>query len=646
MKKNFMYAMMGVIALSGGIMFTGCSSEDEVFNNPDYNSVKNTVKTTLTLNIDPNGSGKSATRQTSDVTQQAGNTFRGMQNMYLFSSENPIGESVLLTDKIVLDNLSTSEITTAKSNKTYTGKEIKVNTTNFLFYGKATPLSPADNLANGKTSSNMESLDPISNETTASTISFTSTPILGSSIPSDWATARNHFVAYLNGVGNTAGWSTSTNLTLSQLYTNFTSTGIVRGGSANAILATVQKLYNQLRTIYTAEIEEAENKATLGRDLTTEETLAKTIIHKILSYDGTTKSVKREEEVLSWDTGMSDYKDFPTNINMPEGSAIYSVTDDGTSKSFQYREDRIEGLSNTVNVTKYIYPSELFYYTNTPLKAKSTVFNFADYDTNSWKSGEWTTAADWGTSVSSLTKTIALTNNIQYGTSLMSTQIKCTPTSVDEDKVLYDNRAALDGSSETNNAIPYTESSFKLTGIIIGGQPASVGFNFLPNGDVDKYLYDRVSTDVYAKETPDQTNYTLVYDNYSSADPQKDVAVCLEFQNKTGQEFYGVNGLILPDQKFYLVGNLIINTAPNYDTSAPTFTDTYVYYPSTTPRVFIQDYKTTVVFNMTGGAATLNNGGSLANAYITIPDLNTTTQSLGLSVSLSWQPGYTFNSNL
>lgn len=648
MKKNFIYAMLSAIALSGGVMFSGCSSSDDVIDNPDYNPEENTVKTTLTLNIDPNGSGKSDTRQTSEVTQEAGN-FRGMQDMYLFSSTGDavISNSTVLTDKIVLDNLTSSDISTSKSNKTYTGKEIKVNTTHFLFYGKATLLSPANNLANGKTESNLASLDPTSTETSARAISFTSSSILGSTIPDGWAAARNKFVAYLNGVGNTTGWSTSTNPTLSQLYTNFTSTGIVRGGSANAILATVQKLYDQLRTIYTAAIETAEEDETLGRTLTEEEALAKTIINKIMKYDGETLSVKREGEVLSWDSGMSAYKDFPTDLYLPEGSAIYVVSDDGTAKSFQYQESRVPGLSNTTYITNYIYPSELFYLTNTPLKAKSTVYNFADFSTTTWKSGEWNTAGDWGNSVSALTKTIALTNNIQYGTALMSTQVKCTPATVGEtDKVLYDNSAALDGTTTTNKAISYTDESFKLTGIIIGGQPASVGFDFLPKGDIDKYLYDRVSTDVYAKESPNQTNYTLVYDNFKSGETQSDVAVCLEFQNLSGQEFYGVNGLILPNQKFYLVGNLIINTLPNYDTSnTPSFTDTYVYYPSTTPRVFIQDYKTTVVFNMTGGAAT-GARGSLANAFITIPDLNTTTQSLGLSVSLSWEAGYTFNSDL
>ena len=38
--------------------------------------------------------------------------------------------------------------------------------------------------------------------------------------------------------------------------------------------------------------------------------------------------------------------------------------------------------------------------------------------------------------------------------------------------------------------------------------------------------------------------------------------------------------------------------------------------------------------------------GSLGKAIVTIPDLRSTNQTLGLSVDLSWRPGLTFDINL
>ena len=73
-----------------------------------------------------------------------------------------------------------------------------------------------------------------------------------------------------------------------------------------------------------------------------------------------------------------------------------------------------------------------------------------------------------------------------------------------------------------------------------------------------------------------------------------DVKIVLEFQNNSGESFYGEDGLIAPGMRFYLVG-----TVP-----APT---------GTLPRVVTQDHKTQLIINVE----------SLAHAYNVIPDLNT-----------------------
>ena len=88
-------------------------------------------------------------------------------------------------------------------------------------------------------------------------------------------------------------------------------------------------------------------------------------------------------------------------------------------------------------------------------------------------------------------------------------------------------------------------------------------------------------------------------------------------------DFYGKDGIILKNAKFYLVGKL---DPTKEGLSKPTGVN----------RVFIQDYVTTANFNIT----------SLKDAYNYIPDLRTSGINVGLAVDLSWQKGITFNVDL
>ena len=81
MKKNFMFAMIGAIALTGSVGFTACSSNDDVAEtNPNYDPATNSVTTKFVLNINPAAQG--TTRQTAATVQKA-NNFRGMKDAKL-----------------------------------------------------------------------------------------------------------------------------------------------------------------------------------------------------------------------------------------------------------------------------------------------------------------------------------------------------------------------------------------------------------------------------------------------------------------------------------------------------------------------------------------------------------------------------------
>ena len=55
---------------------------------------------------------------------------------------------------------------------------------------------------------------------------------------------------------------------------------------------------------------------------------------------------------------------------------------------------------------------------------------------------------------------------------------------------------------------------------------------------------------------------------------------------------------------------------------------------TTVPRVFIQDHKTMVNFKI--------GENSLKYAYLTVPDLRSSSVTLGLSVDMSWSAGLDF----
>ena len=81
-KKNFLYAMMSAIALTGAVSFSACSSNDENLAdvNPTFDPVTNSVTTQFVLNIA--SPSMSSTRQ-SAATVQKDENFRGMEDALL-----------------------------------------------------------------------------------------------------------------------------------------------------------------------------------------------------------------------------------------------------------------------------------------------------------------------------------------------------------------------------------------------------------------------------------------------------------------------------------------------------------------------------------------------------------------------------------
>ncbi len=230
--------------------------------------------------------------------------------------------------------------------------------------------------------------------------------------------------------------------------------------------------------------------------------------------------------------------------------------------------------------------------------------------------------------VSVETKTVALKDPIQYSVACLKTTVKC------KESTLKDNAAEItenygDGKLADQD-IKVPTGGYILTGILVGGQPAKVDWEFYPKTDekFENTIYDKdmngTNSQIKVTTSEGTPNYTLVLDNKTSESTQKDVYVTLELVNEGGSSFYGADGLIPQGGKFYLVGKLDLNAAGT--TGKTTEID----------RVFLQDHTTVANFTIT----------SLKNAYNCIPDLRAAGLNVGLAVDLEWKNGITFNVDL
>ena len=365
-----------------------------------------------------------------------------------------------------------------------------------------------------------------------------------------------------------------------------------------------------------------------------------------------------------------DLNVFPCNFDVPSGVAQLAFTPSSCQWRYEETPHSLIGTGAPASVFDYMFPAELCYFGNSPIRvtdAPKTPSQYPDgvsnwVNDNSWSG--WTKNA----SVQATTRSVAMQDNINYGTALLESTVRYGSS------ILEDNNHAiqklknpsLSDSDEPNNEIEVSASTFKLTGIIVGGQPQTVGWDYLAKegrtASFNYLIYDNSLPDgtipVYTasgnKSTP---NYTLVWDNWSEAQRNQDqsaVYVALEFVNNSGKDFFGKENKVPNGGTFYIVGKLdpdkkpstlkdITDAAYKADKSLGiTWPDHYALPPYDNDgktlkqrRVFMQDYMTVANFVLSRE--------SLQKAYVTVPDLRSSQISLGLSVDLEWQTGLVFD---
>ena len=698
MKQKLILAMTGAIALACSIGLSSCSSSDEVADvNPTYNEQTNEVGVEFVLNVAtaPN----QFTRQSATTVQRASN-FRGLQDAKLIglSTGNSIlapfqgssdGYEVRKTFELGTLYGSSAVSNTGTNNSENSSRRVlqlamPINTDAMLVYARAIP--SGDPEVDGMVNMNITEIPENSTIDLVSRLGdrveeYKQTCNLGAAILNRILDANVSAVdagdfthnTYTNvgaleaitwkQLGTTYGEGTKLAPLLEILGKAYhtlikVNNEELRAGSGDALFSIVSQLYSSATSVYGAtSTNDPEANA---------QRLAIEIRNRIGNYFNTDGSNVTEWRSIgkvgetgtiinnlnnagvggNWnEVKTGDLKNLPTAFGLPAGAALLYLDNNG----FYYKDPALStsllDQSKTTAPGKYMYPAELLYFNNSALRVSDDEKKVEDYPdgTTPWDTeGSWT---GWSTgAVSSSTRSVAVKNNINYGVAMLQTKVMLEGIS------FSDNRNAIVSTQENQTLTTDDLKKLKLTGILIGGQPQQLGWNYLyknvSGNSSDNVIFDNKIAGAGTVPTPaGEENYTLVFDNYSlgtaaggTQDDQTNVLVALEFENQS-KDFYGQGNMVAYGGKFYLTAKLTLTSATNYtDTETSFWPDNYDIPQSPIKRVFIQDFMTTATFKI--------NETSLQKALVTVPDLRSSQTSLGLSVDLQWRPGLNFEAVL
>lgn len=606
--KNFSkYFLMGTVALSGMTAFTACSSENEPSAevNPTFNG--STVKTQFALNLPYAATG---TRQSANVAQQDGK-FRGIQNMRLlpFTGDVTGSSASLIKLGFNSDAFQSDGSDASQGRYIYRDVEIPVGTKNFVFYGKAT--GAYSSVDNKFTNGNLVEVGL--NGTTPVALDGVKFKLEAPNSGIDLSTAVAGEYASYNKVLNALQTVTETEVTSADKTIKWTNVDVPASGTEDyAKLNHAKKLWESFKML------KAGSAASVREALTRlEESVGVKALEDgataTVDGDGLLKTLKKN--IVTAKTLLVD-NTFPADFNLPDGAVQVEL---GTGTKWNFKSPSVQVGEASINYAKIAYPAALYYTVNTPVKANDKASTgLADTmwpGRTEWTGGTATWGEGWTNEVVNSTRTIALEKAIQYGVANLKTTVKLKTSNLD------DNAKAKGGQVKDQNI--NADSKLKLTGVLVGGQPEYVGWDFTAPAAITSFDYtvydNKIASNAALTTTASDPNYTLVLDN-NKAEQETTVYVVLEFVNNTDVDFYGKEGMVPKGGKFYLVGKLDMNTVSDTNKNGCN-------------HIFVQDRTTVANFSIK----------DLKDAYNNIPDLRSTSVSVGLAVNLTWENGIVFD---
>ena len=608
MKRFQLFSLASTMLLASAAGFTSCSSDSEDPLAGGSGVAGQVVKTQFVINIpyagnESGGNARVSTRMTAENTQNS-NNFLGLKDIEMFAFDKAPTSATNTTSTRTIRIGTRTPSSDDNYRRIYSDIAIPVGTTNMILYARASKIKYNITTYTTKDEFQAGSLTDLYRKFTEeatpnlSDLNFNLEAIHKND---DFNTKGKAILERLNKIATTStengtkwsdiGTEESANNDDKILHTLYNTFINLKAGSANSVNSFIKHLK--------AAIESQGVKTKM----------ADAIIANCQEVSG----------------------DFPRGLSLPDG--VVRVTFDETN-GFTF-ETATAGTTTTgsdlIDYNTVTYPSELAYFVSSPIKTsttdKSKVTDLPQY--NDWLAGTETWDG-YGNIVQNSTRFVALQNPVQYGVACLKSSIKCSSTSLEDN-------AKVKISSESNNTITVNDNSFPVTGILIGGQPAGVKWDFEPAstilpGDFKYTIYDKDmngGSTFTAKAVETGTlpyNYTLVLDNKDTSSEgakQSNVNVVIELENNAA-DFYGADGLIPKGSKFYLAGTL--NLSKNKTPEDGKELD----------HVFIKDHTTVANFTIV----------DLKKAYNCIPDMRTSKINVGLAVDLSWQKGIKFDVEL
>jgi hypothetical protein len=427
---------------------------------------------------------------------------------------------------------------------------------------------------------------------TAGTIHFDLEPI---SDGVDVGTELEALLGYLNGIAQTSvtyesevyRWMDYANYTIQDDFTSafrwFISERRPFAGSSVALGQILTRLY---RSIYSIQLN------TTGA----QKALATAILGKINDTQFVTLTGSGSEATVSLKS------DFPARYGIPAGT----ITLQWNGTAF-WRPTRGAG-SQAVTLTSFCYPPSLWYYANSRLAVsqEETVADEYTYTHATW--ADITSLYSSSSLVSGGVQSVAVRDPLQYGVALLAVYVN----RVTKEKLL----------DSKGNQVSVANINFPMTGIIVSEQ-RNLSFDFTPRGNDVYYVYDQEVNDgttpknyissvtstnqgvIVRKDVQVLTTQTL---------PEEDLHLALEFQNNSGNTFYGHDGdAIVAGSRFYLFAKLKYSAAQNST-------------GENIDCILLQDHLTRVTFDVE----------SLEEAYSTIPELRDPQLQVGVKANLEW----------
>ena len=612
MKRFQLFSLASAMLLASAAGFTSCSSDSEDPLAGGSGVAGQVVKTQFYLNIpyagnDEGGNARVSTRMTAENTQND-NNFLGLKDIEMFAFEGKPGTTTNTSTRTI--KIGDNRVNNDTKRRLYSDIAIPIGTTNMVLYTRASKMNKYPSTGT-KTEFEAGSLtNPYNTFTdeakpTLSDLKFNLTTIHSDN---DFAFKGSKILNKLNKIaqtsasinGTTIEWSkiseastigtTGEREILQILYDNFVE---LNAGSENSVIRAIKDLKAAVNT------------------------------QKLVEFTALTDAIVANCTT----TDLNSSSGFPRDIGLPDGAAVLIFN--SATKTFTYKEVNVEVPTerDLVDHKKITYPSELAYFVSSPVATSSTKDKLTDLpDYNAWlgNTADWT---QYGDRVKSNTKLVVLKEPVQYGVACLESKITCASAS------LKDNANKILGSNTADNTLTVPTDGITVTGILVGGQPQGVEWNFEPASDAkfDHTIYDQdMNNGIAAKISATSPNYTLVLDNKNSSttnSEQSMVYVTVELENNMG-DFYGAEGLIPKGSRFYLVGQLDPNASAGVTKPSGT--------AETLDHVFIKDHTTVANFKIT----------NLKNAYNHIPDMRTSKINVGLAVDIKWESGITFDVNL